>query len=41
MENSFLDKQKVVQTTSNVFWIMQLAGNVSEDDEQHLPKATL
>jgi len=40
MESSFPDKQRIVQTTSNVLWIMQLIGNISEDDEQYLPGAT-
>ena len=33
MESSFPDEQRVVQTISNVIWIMQLTGNILEDDE--------
>jgi len=40
MESSFPDKQRIVQTASNVFWIMQLIRDVSEDDEQHLLRIT-
>ena len=40
MESSFPDKQRIVQTASNVFWIMQLTRDISEDDEQHLLRIT-
>ena len=33
MESSILNKQKTIQTQSDVFWIMQLAKNIPKDDE--------
>ena len=41
MESSFPNKQRVIRTTSNIFQIMQLTGNISEDVKQHLPETTL
>ena len=40
MESGVPHKQEVIQTTSNVFWTMQLARNISKDDEQHFPRIT-
>ena len=39
MEGHILDQQEIVQTSSNVLWIMQLARNVPKDDEQYFPRA--
>ena len=33
MEGSFSDEKKIIQTTSNVFWTMQLTRNISKNDE--------
>ena len=34
MEGCILNQQGIIQTTSNIFWTMQLARNLSKDDEQ-------
>ena len=36
MEGHILDQQETIQTTSNVFWTMQLARNLPKDDEQYV-----
>ena len=33
MEGHIPEKQRTIQTTSDVFWTMQLARNISKDDE--------
>jgi len=33
MKGCILDKQRTIQTTSDVLWAMQLARNISKDDE--------
>ena len=33
MESCIPDQQRIIQTTSHVFWTMQFAGNVSMNDE--------
>jgi len=35
MESSFSDEQGFIQTTDHVLWTVQLARNISKDDEQH------
>ena len=40
MEGSFPHKQRTVRTPSDVLWIMQLAGNIPKNDEQHFPRTT-
>ena len=35
MESHIPDQQETIQTSSDVFWTVQLAGNVSKDDEQY------
>ena len=39
MKSSILDEQRAIQTQSDVFWIMQIARNISKDDEQYIPEA--
>jgi len=36
MESSFPYKQRIIQTTSDVFQIIQFAWNISKNDEQYL-----
>ena len=33
MEGRVFDQQGIIRTTSDVFWTMQLAGDISMDDE--------
>ena len=33
MESSFSNKQRIIQTASNVFQTMQIARNILEDDK--------
>jgi len=40
MESSFSNKQRIIQTISNILWIMPLTRNISEDDKQHLLRIT-
>ena len=40
MKSSFSDKQRIIQTTSNIFWTMQPARNISENDEQYFLRIT-
>ena len=40
MESCVLNQQGIIQATRHVFWIVQFARNISEDDEQHFPGAT-
>ena len=41
MEGSLSDKQRIIQTTSDVFWTTQLTRNISKNDEQYFPGITL
>ena len=41
MEDSFSDEQRIIQTTSDVFWTMQLARDIPKDDEQYFLEITL
>ena len=40
MKGSFPNKQRVIQTTSDVFWTMQLTSDISKDDEQYFLEIT-
>ena len=40
MESSVLDEQGFIQTTSHILWIMQLARDISKNDEQHIQRTT-
>ena len=40
MENSLLNKQRTIQTSSDVLQIVQLSRNISMDDEQYILKTT-
>ena len=33
MEGCILDKQRTIQTISDILWAMQLTRNISKDDE--------
>jgi len=33
MESSFLNEQEIIQTLSDILWIMQFTRNISMDDE--------
>ena len=35
------DQQGTIRTSSDVFWTVQLARNVSKDDEQYFPRTAL
>ena len=36
MEGRIFDKERLIQTSSDVFWTMQLIRNISIDDEQYI-----
>jgi len=36
MEGSIFNKQRAIQTKSDIFLVMQLTRNISKDDEQHI-----
>ena len=36
MESSLFDKQKTIQTESDVLWTVQLTRNISTDDDKYL-----
>ena len=36
MEGSISDKKRLIQTSGDVFWTMQLTRNISIDDEQYI-----
>ena len=38
MESCIPNQQRIIRTTSHVFWAMQLTRNVSTNDEQYLPR---
>ena len=38
VESCILNQQRTIQTTSHVFQTMQLAGNISMNDEQYFPR---
>ena len=40
MEGHILNQQEIIQTASNIFWTMQLARNLSKDDEQCISRTT-
>ena len=40
MEGYILDKQRTIQTSSNVLQTMQFTRNLSKNDEQHFPEIT-
>ena len=40
MESSFPYEQRIIQTTSDVFWVIQFAKNVPKDDEQNFLRIT-
>ena len=40
IESHLLDKQRSIQTTSHVFWTMQLARNIPKNDEQYIQGIT-
>lgn len=37
MEGHLLDKLRIIQTTHNILWDMQLPGNISTYDRQSIP----
>ena len=40
MKGCISDQQEIIQTLSDVFWIMQFTGNLLKNDEQHFPRTT-
>ena len=40
MKSSFSYKQKIIQTTSDVFWVVQFTRNIPKNNEQYLLKIT-
>ena len=36
MEGCIFDKQRAIQTSSNVFWTLQLLRNIPMNDEQYI-----
>ena len=40
MESSFFDEQRIIQATSDVFWVMQLTRNILKDNEQYFLRIT-
>jgi len=40
MESGFLDKQRIIQASSHILWIMQLTKDVLKDDEQYILRVT-
>jgi len=36
MKDSLLNKQRLIQISSDVFWTLQLIRNLSKDDEQYI-----
>ena len=40
MESGFFDKQRTIQTESDVLWTVQLTRNISTDDDKYLPRTT-
>ena len=40
MKGCISDQQGIIQTLSDVFWIMQFTGNLLKNDEQHFPRTT-
>ena len=40
MESSIPNKQEIIWTTSNVFWIVQFIWNIPKDNEQYLLRIT-
>ena len=41
MKSSLLNKQKTIQTSSDVLWIVQLSRNISTNNEQYIPGTTI
>ena len=40
MESGLFDKQRTIQTESDVLWTVQLTRNISTDDDKYLPRTT-
>ena len=40
MESRIPNQQRIIRTTSYVFWVIQLARNIPKNNEQHFPRAT-
>ena len=38
IEDSISDKQRIIQTKSNILWTIQLVWNISIDNEQYIPR---
>ena len=41
MESGISNKQRIIQTQSDVFWIIQFTRNISKNDKQYIPRATI
>ena len=41
MESSFLNEQGIIQTSSDILWIMQFTKNISMNNEQYIQKTTI
>ena len=41
MESGLFDKQRTIQTKNDVLWTMQLARNISTDDDKYLPRTII
>ena len=40
MESYLLDKQRSIQTTSHIFWIMQFTRNIPKNNKQYIQETT-
>ena len=38
MESGFFDKQRIIQTSSDVLWTLQFSRNIPMNDEQYSPR---
>ena len=38
MKSSFLNEQRIIQTSGNILWIMQFTRNISMDNEQYIQR---
>ena len=39
--SSLFDKQRTIQTKSDVLWTMQLTRNISIDDNKYIPRTAI
>ena len=40
MKSCILNQQRVIRATGHVFWVMQFTGDIPENNEQYLLRAT-